>query len=215
MLARAIVAFSGHRAQLPAVLSSLMHFLNRARRRQSNYCLEGTSRVNNRFPFSLQVSSPEVAPWSGPVYFATFKQFHTTWLNMPFTLWSKAPIWIAFAQPSLNEFPISTITSTLLINTLLILRKFEHPVSVLPKITNAACVTSKWSTSKLDKYNFPRRKVCIFYYHSFFTGSTLLRILQRGKSAVIGTVPMFRRQNQARILITGQNTQIERRETRN
>ena len=71
MLARAIVAFSGHRAQLPAVLSSLMHFLNRARRRQSNYCLEGTSRVNNRFPFSLQVSSPEVAPWSGPVYFQT------------------------------------------------------------------------------------------------------------------------------------------------
>lgn len=53
MLARVDVASSGHRAQLPAVLVSLMHFLNRARRRQSNYCLEGTSRVNNRFPFSF------------------------------------------------------------------------------------------------------------------------------------------------------------------
>ena len=81
--------------------------------------LEGTSRVNNRF-HALNLSSPEVAPWSGPVYFATFKQHHTTWLNMPFTLWSKASIWDAFAQPSLNEFPtFADNFSPFLLNTLL------------------------------------------------------------------------------------------------
>ena len=31
-----------------------------------------------------------------------------------------------------------------------------------------------------------RKKVCIFYYHSFFAGSTLLRILQRGIPQIRG-----------------------------